>query len=193
MRVAGVRIGCPNVEFSVTMPHVRLSNRVRTRLVIGAALGAGTVGGLLLFPHGSQEYDFLRGTKPIAVRNASVVTSGGVIHGTTTYFSFEGDWKSVYDRARREMPDAIVRDATVGGAPAKVLTVPRFEAGRMRVFFPPVREITILPQHLVLTEGGQMMAEEDVTRRWASVKISEYHEPHVLESAVNWVRDHIDI
>ena len=127
------------------------------------------------------------------VRDGSAITSNGVIRGTTTYFSFKGDWQSVYARAKAEMPNAIERETILGGTPARILTVPRVEGGHVRVFFPPVREITILPQRLVLTEGGQLMNGDESHDVWASIKISEYHQPHILDSAVDWVRDHIDI
>jgi hypothetical protein len=175
------------------MPNVALSNRALSKWIIASALLLGVIAGLFLTRGHAQEYDFLKGTKPIAVRDGSVVTSSGVVRGNVTYYSFEGDWQRIYELAKAEMPDAIERDTTIGGAPAKVLTIPRMENGRKRVFFPPVREVTILPQRLVLSEGGQLMAQEQPGRAWASIKISEYHQPHILESAVDWFRDHIDI
>lgn len=128
----------------------------------------------------------------MAVRDGSVTTSGGVIRGSTTYFSFEGDWEKVCALAKLEMPTAIERETYIGGQRAKILTVPRYENGRMRLFFPPIREITILPQKLVLSEGGQLMSQ-GLPAGWASVKISEYREPHILDNAVDWVRDQINI
>lgn len=139
----------------------------------------------------APEFEFLKGTHPIAIQDASVRSSSGLIEGTSTYFSFRGDWKSIYGRALAEMPNAIVRDTFVGDTPAKVLTIPRIEDGRTRVFFPPVREITILPDKLVLTEGGSVVSRK--TPNWASVKVSEYRQPHLLDAAVGWVRDHLNM
>ena len=127
----------------------------------------------------------------MAIQDASVQGSSGTISGTSTYFSFRGNWQSVFEQALAEMPNAIVRDTFVGGTPAKVLTIPRIEGGRTRVFFPPVREITILPDRLVLTEGGSVVSRK--ADNWASVKVSEYHQPHLLDAAVGWVKDHLSI
>jgi hypothetical protein len=148
--------------------------------------------GVVLTHRQDTQYDFLRGTRAMAIRDASVTTSAGVIRGKTTYFSFEGDWEDVLRRAKAEMPNAIERDTVVGGQRAKILTVPREENGRLRLFFPPEKEITILPQRLVLTEGGQLMSQPS-DRRWASIKISEYRQPQLLDTAVDWVRDRLSI
>jgi hypothetical protein len=174
------------------MRLVAISSKWQIRVGVGGALLLGVVAGLVLSRQHEPVYAFLDGATPTAIRDGSVVTSSGVIRGSTTYYSFQGDWLSVYQRARLEMPNAIERTGTVDGKTARILTEPRFEDGHMRVFFPPVKEVAILPQKLVLSEGGQLMAQED-SRPWASVKISEYHQPYLLESAVDWVRDHIDI
>ncbi len=157
-----------------------------------SALVIGVLAGSVLTRRHDHEFAFLVGAKPIAVRDGSVLTSNGVIKGITTYFSFEGDWQTVYRKAVAEMPGVIERETLVGGVPARVLTVPRMEDGRMRVFFPPVREITIMPQRLVLTEGGQLFSKEE-EKNWAAVKISEYRQPHIFEDAVGWVREKLDI
>jgi hypothetical protein len=165
----------------------------RSRWIIASALGAGILAGVWLTrPHRFQPA-FLAGATTIAVRDASVVTSGGIIRGTTTYFSFEGNWEDVFRRARAEMPHAIVRDATISGSKAKILTQPRIEGGRTHLFFPPEREITIFPQRLVLNEGGQLIQGDPHDKRWASVKVSEYREPHMLDSAVDWLKDQLNI
>ncbi|MEZ0325432.1 MAG: hypothetical protein ACAH95_05965 [Fimbriimonas sp.] len=163
-----------------------------SKWIIVSALALGVSAGYVLTHGRNTEFKFLRGAKAIAVRDASVETSGGTIRGTTTYFSFEGDWDKVYALAKAEMPDAFERDTIVGGQHAKVLTIPRVENGRLRLFFPPVREITILPERLVLTEGGQLMTQES-DKHFASVKISEYRQPHVLDTAVDWLRDQLNI
>jgi hypothetical protein len=169
-----------------------VTSRSGSRWIIVSALALGASAGYVLTRSHQQEFKFLRGVRAMAVRDGSVTTSGGVIRGTTTYFSFEGDWEQVCALAKQEMPTAIERETYIAGQRAKVLTVPRYENGRMRLFFPPVREITILPQKLVLSEGGQLMSQ-NVGGHWASVKISEYRQPHMLDSAVDWVRDQINI
>jgi hypothetical protein len=163
----------------------------RTLGLVAAALIVGIVGGLVLRRPSTPELAFLKEAKAIAVQDASVETSGGLISGTSTFFSFHGDWESVYRQALEEMPNAIVRDTYIGDTPAKVLTIPRVENGRTRVFFPPVREITILPDKLVLTEGGSVVSRR--ANNYASVKVSEYRAPHLLDTAVDWVRDHLSI
>ncbi len=174
------------------MQLVSTRRRNGSRWIVLSALILGVSAGYVMTHNHNEEFTFLRGAKPMAVRDASVATSGGTIQGTTTYFSFEGDWDKVYALARAEMPDAFERETVIGGQRAKVLTIPRVENGRLRLFFPPVREIIILPQRLVLTEGGELMTQES-ERHFASVKISEYRQPHVLDTAVDWVRDRLNI
>ncbi|CAN5531546.1 hypothetical protein BH11ARM1_BH11ARM1_12600 [soil metagenome] len=170
-----------------------MNNRAKSKYVIGGALLLGVLAGFLLTRRHNEQFAFLDGARPLSVQDGSVTTSGGTIHGTTTFYSFQRDWHEVLAKAKAEMPDAIERQTMVGGAAATTLTIPRYEDGRMRLFFPPVREVTILPQRLVLTEGGQIMSKANDKDLWASVKVSEYHQPHILESAVDWFRDHIDI
>jgi hypothetical protein len=174
------------------MQLVTARGRNGSRWIIVSALALGAGAGYVLTHNHNTEFKFLRGAKAIAVRDGSVETSGGTIRGTTTYFSFEGDWDKVYALAKAEMPNAFERDTIIGGQPAKILTIPRVEDGRLRLFFPPVREITILPQRLVLTEGGQLMSQRS-DKGFASVKISEYRQPHMLDNAVDWVRDRLNI
>lgn len=170
---------------------VVLRAKHRYALLIVSALSVGAVTAYELTRHPEPQFAFLKNARAIAVQDGSVRTSNGTIFGTTTYFSFRGDWRQIYQMAQVEMPSAIVRDTMIGSTPARVLTVPRIEDGRTRLFFPPAREVTITPDRLLLTESGQVASRP--ADHWASIKVSEYRQPHVIEDAVNWVRDHFSI
>jgi hypothetical protein len=153
----------------------------------------GVAAAIVVSRRHEDQPEFLDGVLPLAVAEAKIENMSSETHGSTTYYSFEGDWEEVYRRAKAEMPDAIERETRVGGTVAKVLTVPRIEGGRRKMFFPPEREILIFAHKLVVGEGGHVQVRIEEGESWASVQVSTYRQPHFLDDAVDWVRDRLRI
>ncbi len=152
-------------------------------LVLGAVC-FGFLAGCLVMSVSQNRPAFLADSTQVAQKQEKGTSSVDRV----SYYSVQSDWKTVLNRARKELPNYFESDTLISGLRAKVLTVPRIENGRIQLFYPPAQEITFMPRRFSVNHDGHVVAILKEGQSWTGIQVRIYRQPQPFDGLVEWVR-----